>query len=44
MGEFPQPQAKSAVARENLFIGPSNIIYILVAIDSSQIYLENLDI
>ena len=44
MWEFPAPQQKSAAARENLDIGPSQEGPILLAINSSQIFLENPDI
>ena len=44
MGEFPEPQRKSAAARENWDIGPSQEGPIMIAINSSQIFLENPDI
>ena len=38
MGEFPEPQRKSAAARENWDIGPSKEGPIMLAIKSSQIF------
>ena len=44
MGEFPEPQQKYAAARENWDVGPSQEGPLMLAINSSQIFLENPDI